>query len=253
MIKATNLQKTFGGVTAVDGVSLSLDRGVAGFLGPNGAGKSTTMRMLAGYLVADAGQASIGGHDIVSDRQAAQALIGYLPEAAGGFANLTVREFLIYCGECRSLWGPALTQAIDSASEMVDVTSALDRKMMALSKGWRQRAWFAQALLHDPPVLIMDEPTDGLDPNQKDHMRTLIRSLAPTKTILLSTHILEEAEEICDRAIIIANGKIVADDVPAALVDERGRLATAFRRLTGTHGSGDISRPEASVPKAGHP
>lgn len=232
MIEASNLYKSFGDTVAVDGLSMSLGAGVTGFLGPNGAGKSTTMRMLTGFLAPDRGEVSICGHDLSQHRRNAQAAIGYLPEAAGGYGALTVREFLSYAGECRGLWGRALAGAVDRAVGLVDAGSAIDRRLSTLSKGWRQRAWFAQALLHDPPVLIMDEPTDGLDPNQKDHMRYLIRRLAPEKCILLSTHILEEAEEVCDRAIIIDRGRIVADDQPAALTDDRGRLAAAFRRVT---------------------
>ena len=136
------------------------------------------------------------------------------------------------CGESRGFWGHQLDRIIEEVAVTVALQEALDRRMLTLSKGWRQRAWFAQALLHNPPVLILDEPTDGLDPNQKDHIRELIRKFALDKTILLSTHVLEEAEEICNRVIILNNGRIVADETPKALADEKGRLATAFRRLT---------------------
>ena len=232
MIEAKALVKRFGPVAAVDRVSLSVGPGeVVGFLGLNGAGKSTTMRLLAGALAPDAGMARICGHDMASDPRAGQACLGYLPEAAAGFGQLTAREFLAYCGECRGFWGARLRAAVARAAEAAHLEPALDRKMKTLSKGWRQRAWLAQAVLHDPPVLILDEPTDGLDPSQKDHVRDLIRASAKDKAIIISTHILEEAEEVCDRAVVIAGGRVVADRARADLVDERGRMAGAFRRL----------------------
>ena len=232
MIQATNLTKSFSNLKAVDDVSMALEKGVTGFLGPNGAGKSTTMRLLCGYMVPDLGSVFICDHDVIAAPRLAQACIGYLPEAAGGFNHLTVREFLMLCGESRGFWGHQLDKIIEEVAVTVALQEALERRMLTLSKGWRQRAWFAQALLHNPPVLILDEPTDGLDPNQKDHIRELIRKFALDKTILLSTHVLEEAEEICNRVIILNNGRIVADETPKALADEKGRLATAFRRLT---------------------
>ena len=232
MIQTTKLTKSFGNIKAVDDVSMTLEKGVTGFLGPNGAGKSTTMRLLCGYLAPDQGSVFICGHDVIAAPRLAQACIGYLPEAAGGFNHLTVREFLMLCGEARGFRGRKLDQIIEEIAVIVALKKALDRRMLTLSKGWRQRAWFAQAVLHSPPVLILDEPTDGLDPNQKDHIRELIRNFALDKTILLSTHVLEEAEEICNRVIIINNGRIVADERPDVLADERGRLATSFRRLT---------------------
>ena len=196
MIEAQNLRKQFGTVTAVDQVSFNADAGkVIGFLGTNGAGKSTTMRLLTGYLDADAGHVRILGYDIAADRLKAQSLIGYLPEAAAGFSQLTVQEFLTFAGEARGLRGDVLRRAMEKTIADIDLQPAIDRKLAELSKGWRQRAWFAQALIHDPPVLIMDEPTDGLDPIQKDKVRQLIRSIATEKTIIISSHILEEAEE----------------------------------------------------------
>ncbi len=233
MIKAISLQKKFRNLIAVNNISFTIELGtVVGFLGPNGAGKSTTMRILAGFYQADAGTASICGYDVFKNRFDAQACLGYLPEAPGGFQVLTVREFLVYCGESRGVWGHQLEVAINRVTELIDLGLALDKKIATLSKGWRQRAWLAQAILHDPPALILDEPTDGLDPNQKEHIRTLIRSICPEKAIILSTHILEEAEEICDRAIIINKGKIVADDTPRNLGDANGRIAQSFRALT---------------------
>jgi len=236
LVEAEKLTRSFGGLVAAKDVCFQIAQGsVVGFLGPNGAGKSTTMRLLTGYLQPDGGTANIAGYDITGETLKARAQLGYLPEAATGFPNLTVREFLKYCGECRGLWGRSLTIAIEQVCDETKLTASLNQTMRTLSKGWRQRAWFAQALLHNPPVLILDEPTDGLDPSQKDHVRELILSIAPRKAILFSTHILEEAEEICDRVIIIANGQIVADDTPANLSGGEGRLAPAFRRLTQPH------------------
>ena len=233
LVEAKNLTRSFGDLVAVKDVSFEIEQGsVVGFLGPNGAGKSTTMRLLTGYLQPDSGTANIAGYDITKETLRARVKLGYLPEAATGFPNLTVREFLKYCGECRGWWGRDLRAAIDRVCDETKLTAALNQRIRTLSKGWRQRAWFAQAMLHNPPVLILDEPTDGLDPNQKSHVRQLIKSIAPHKAIILSTHILEEAEEICDRVIIIADGQIVADDTPKELSDRKGRLAPAFLRLT---------------------
>ena len=229
-------------MVAVDQVSFNIEPGqVVGFLGANGAGKSTTMRLLTGYLTADSGVARIAGHDIVKERKRAQSLIGYLPEAANGFPQLTVREFLAFTGEARGIWGRDLNKAIDQVAEKIDLGPSMHRKILELSKGWRQRAWLAQALLHDPMVLILDEPTDGLDPNQKDIVRQLIREVSKNKAIILSSHILEEAEEICDRVIVIAEGRIVTDRPVSELLDSRGRLSTAFKQLTSpqTFSSGD--------------
>ena len=234
MIEAENLTKRFGTKVAVNDVSFTIGAGdVVGFLGPNGAGKSTTMRLLTGFLDADSGVARLHGDDVRSARQAAQSQIGYLPEAAGGFPNLTVREFLVFCGESRGLRGGSMDDAISRTSDLISLDSALDSAMKSLSKGWRQRAWLAQAIIHDPPILILDEPTDGLDPIQKLQVRQLIKAISPKKAIILSTHILEEAEEICNRAIVIADGRIVADDTPGNLADDGGRISAAFIELAG--------------------
>lgn len=233
LVEAKKMTRSLGSLVAVKDVSFEIKQGsVVGFLGPNGAGKSTTMRLLTGYLQSDSGTASIAGFDISADTLRARAQLGYLPEAATGFPNLTVREFLKYCGECRGWWGKDLEIAIDRVCDETKLTASLNQTIRTLSKGWRQRAWFAQAMLHNPPVLILDEPTDGLDPNQKSHVRNLIRSIAQHKAILFSTHILEEAEEICDRVIIIANGQIVADGTPKKLSGREGRLAPVFQSLT---------------------
>ena len=233
MIEAEHLLKRFGSITAVNDVSFRVMPGeVVGFLGANGAGKSTTMRLLTGSLLADSGKAQLNGHNIANNRQAAQQLIGYLPESASGFPHLTVKDFLTFAGEARGLWGKVLSRAIGIVSEQVDLQPALHRRMSELSKGWRQRAWFAQAMLHDPPILILDEPTDGLDPNQKDKTRALIRDVSREKAIIFSSHILEEAEELCERVVIITDGRIVFDGPTREIADDRGRLAPAFRRLT---------------------
>ena len=233
MIEARQLSKRFGAKLAVDGVSFRVEAGsIVGFLGPNGAGKSTTLRLLTGYLQADSGSAEVAGYDVATRTAAARARLGYLPEAAAGFGNLTVREFLIFCAEARGLRGQAGAQAVDAVAGDTALRPALDLKIRTLSKGWRQRAWFAQALLHDPPVLILDEPTDGLDPNQKAHVRDYMRGIAAQKAVIFSTHILEEAEEVCDRVIVIDRGRILADAPTAELADGKGRLAPAFRDLT---------------------
>ncbi len=242
---------SFGGVQVVRDVSFAVEPGtVVGFLGPNGAGKTTTLRMLTGYLQPQSGRASICGFDVRKQTRLAQQHFGYLPEAATGFGNLTVREFLTFCAEARGFRGAAVGAAISRVCERIDVRDALGVLMRTLSKGWRQRAWFAQALLHDPPVLMLDEPTDGLDPNQKRQIRALIRHAMGDKCILLSTHILEEAEEVCQRAIIVAHGRIVADDSTANLLDAGGRLGEAFYRFTvpepaaGAHAADSHSRAD---------
>ncbi|MGI9301209.1 MAG: ABC transporter ATP-binding protein [Gammaproteobacteria bacterium] len=238
MIEAQNLSMRFGEHEAIPDLTFSIKPGtVVGFLGPNGAGKTTTMRLLTGFYTPASGTARICGYDIRRKRRRAQKCFGYLPEAAGGFANLTAREFLTVCAQARGIRRASRHSRIERVANMTALTPALDRRMKTLSKGWRQRAWFAQTLLHDPPVLILDEPTDGLDPNQKRLVRALIRALAPDKAILLSTHILEEAEEVCDRAIIIAGGRKVADDTPANLADAKGRLSATFHDLTGSAGT----------------
>ena len=234
MIEAIGLTMRFGRRTVVDRVSFRVARGeLCAFLGRNGVGKTTTMRLLAGVLRPVAGSARIDGHEVVSERCAAAASIGFLPEAAAGFPRLTVGEFLRFCGEARGLAGRRLGEAIDRVTERVHARPARDAPMGELSKGWRQRAWLAQALLHDPPVLILDEPTDGLDPVERRHVRALLEDLSLDKAVLLSTHVLEEAEAIATRVVLVARGRIVADDAPGGLADERGRLAPAFHRLAG--------------------
>mgnify|MGYP003957128201 FL=1 len=233
MLEIENLSKSFGDIQAVNKLSLKLESdSVVGFLGPNGAGKTTTMRMVSGYLLPDSGSVRICGSDIVRQTQAAQMSLGYLPEAPNGFGRLTVYEFLVFCGHARRLSGRPLENAIDQACDRVELGPALSRPLAQLSKGWRQRAWLAQAILHEPRVLVLDEPTDGLDPNQKELVRRLVRKMKVGRTIVLSTHILEEAEELCDRVVVINHGQLIADASLADLVDSSGRLGTQFRKLT---------------------
>ena len=233
VLEITNLSKSFHHVQAVSQVSLNFEPdSVVGFLGPNGAGKTTTMRMVCGYLIPDQGRVRVCGHDVATERREAQMKLGYLPEAPSGFGRLTVNEFLTFCGQTRGLSRQALRHAIDRTCQRVNLGEVLSRPLAELSKGWRQRAWLAQAILHEPEVLVLDEPTDGLDPNQKELVRALVREMTPGRTIVLSTHILEEAEELCDRAVVIDRGVIVEDAKIDRLVDPSGRLATRFRELT---------------------
>ena len=241
MIEALELTMRFGRRTVVDRLSFRVGRGeLCAFLGRNGAGKTTTMRLLAGVLRPTEGSARIDGRDVLAERRAVAASIGFLPEAAAGFSRLTVGEFLRFCAESRGFSGRFLHAAIDRVTERVHARDARDALLGELSKGWRQRAWLAQALLHDPPVLILDEPTDGLDPTERRHVRALLEDVARDRAVLLSTHVLEEAEETASRVIVIARGRIVADDAPAGLVDAHGRLAPAFHRLAGGPEDGHV-------------
>ena len=230
MIKIENLVKEFGAKRAVDGVSFAVERGeVLGFLGPNGAGKSTTMRMITGYFPPSSGRVAVGGHDVVEAPLEAKRLIGYLPEAAPSYPDMTVQGFLSFAAELRGLDGDARKRAVGRAVERCFLGSVLHQSIDTLSKGYKHRTCLAQALVHDPEVLILDEPTDGLDPNQKHEIRNLIRELGKTKAIIFSTHILEEVDAVCSRAIIIDRGRIVASGTP----DELGRpLDEVFRRIT---------------------
>jgi ABC-2 type transport system ATP-binding protein len=218
MIKIENLVKTFGPKRAVDGISFSVERGeVLGFLGPNGAGKSTTMRMITGFMPASSGTVSVGGHDVEDSPLEAKRLIGYLPENAAAYPDMTVHGFLGFAAEMRGLHGEARKKALARVVERCFLGSVLHQSIDTLSKGYRHRTCLAQALIHDPEVLIMDEPTDGLDPNQKHEVRNLIRELGKTKAIVFSTHILEEVDAACSRAIIIDRGRIVANGTPEEL------------------------------------
>ena len=218
MIEATGLRKTFGGFVAVDGLDLEVRPGeVLGFLGPNGAGKSTSMRMITGYLEPTAGRVTVGGIDVASDPVRTKAQIGYLPESAPGYGELTVQEFLRFSAEIRGLRGRAKRGGVERAIGRCFLERVRHQTVATLSKGFRHRTCLAQSMVHDPPVLVMDEPTDGLDPNQKHEIRTLIRAMGADKAIVFSTHILEEVEAVCDRAILIDRGRLVADGTPDAL------------------------------------
>ncbi len=231
MIEIAGLTKRFGPFTAVAELSLRVAKGeVLGFLGPNGAGKSTTMKMITGYLAPDAGHARILGHDIENDTLAAQEKIGYLPEGAPAYGDMTARQFLRFIAEIRGFVGGAANLRVDEAVSKTELAPVLDQPIETLSKGFKRRVGLAQAILHDPPVLIMDEPTDGLDPNQKHAVRALIRAMAPEKAIIVSTHLLEEVEAICTRAVIIDRGRIVADGTPSALL-ARSRYHNAVTLL----------------------
>jgi ABC-2 type transport system ATP-binding protein len=218
MISVENLTKAFGAKIAVNNVSFRVERGeVLGFLGPNGAGKSTTMRMITGFIPASDGKISVGGFDVVNDPIAARRLIGYLPENAPVYVDMTVRSFLSFCAELSGLRSRARKQAVERVVEMCFLESVLDQSVDTLSKGYRHRTCFAQAIIHDPDILVLDEPTDGLDPNQKHEIRQLIRRMGERKAIIFSTHILEEVEAVCSRAIVIDRGRIVANGTPDEL------------------------------------
>ena len=227
LIESEGLTKRFGGFTAVDSVSFEVARGeVVGFLGPNGAGKSTTMRMLAGFMTPSAGTARIRGHDVQKRPVQAKAALGFLPEGAPTYPEMQVEDFLRFCARVRG------GGDVDGAMEATELDGVRLQPIETLSKGFRRRVGLAAALLHNPEVLILDEPTDGLDPNQKHEVRELIRRMAPHKAILISTHILEEVEAVCTRAIIIARGRILADAPPAALTGDGRSLEAVFRALT---------------------
>ena len=212
LIEAKDLHKRFGDIVAVDGISLEVARGeVLGFLGPNGAGKSTTMKMITGFLEPDAGSARIAGIDMFDDPKAAKAKLGYLPEGAPSYGDMTSRAFLAFIAAIRGYDRDEAKKRVAIAVERAGLNSVLEQTIDTLSKGYKRRVAIAQAILHDPQVLIMDEPTDGLDPNQKHQVRKLIGEMAQEKAIIVSTHILEEVEAVCSRAIIINRGRIVAD------------------------------------------
>ncbi len=218
MIKTQNLTKRYGGILAVDDLTFTVAPGeVLGFLGANGAGKSTTMRMIAGFIAPSAGTVSVCGHDIGAAPVAAKACMGYLPEGAPTYGEMTVGEFLDFVADVRGLKGARRRGRRDVVIDRLALGPVADQVIETLSKGFRRRVGLAQALIHDPQVLILDEPTDGLDPNQKHEVRRLINELSKDKLVVVSTHILEEVHEVCTRAIIIANGRIVADETPAAL------------------------------------
>ena len=229
MIEISNITKRFGALTAVDDISFSVGRGeVLGFLGPNGAGKSTTMKMATGFLTPDRGTIRIGGVDIAANPVEVKRWIGYLPEGAPLYGEMTTRGFLQFISGIRGFKGAEADRRIESVVEKVSLESVLQMPIDTLSKGFKRRVGLAQAILHDPQILILDEPTDGLDPNQKHEVRSLIRGMSADKVIVLSTHILEEVDAVCTRATIIANGRIVSDGTPEELL-RRSRMHNALR------------------------
>lgn len=229
MLTVNELHKNFGPITAVRGISFELAKGdVLGFLGPNGAGKSTTMRMITGFLPPSGGTAFIDGIDIRTQAVAARRLTGYLPENAPVYRDSSVQDFLHFIAEIRGFRGAERHRRVDRIMEICKLINVRHQSVDTLSKGYRQRVCFAQAILHDPPLLIMDEPTDGLDPNQKAIVRQMIRDMAASKAIIISTHILEEVEAVCNRALIISHGRIVAQGTP----DDLKRRSATFGAVT---------------------
>ncbi|QOJ01873.1 MAG: ABC transporter ATP-binding protein [Phycisphaeraceae bacterium] len=267
MIVTRALTKQFGPILAVDRLDLTVATGeVLGFLGPNGAGKSTTMKMITGFLTPTSGTASVRGHDVSKEPLAVKSRIGYLPEGAPLYADMTAAGFLRFIAQVRGLSGRRAQECVDRAVELTQLKGVLRQPIETLSKGFKRRVGLAQAILHDPEVLILDEPTDGLDPNQKHQVRQLIREMAAAggKAIVLSTHILEEVEAVCSRAIIVAKGRIVADGTPAQL-QARSRYHNAvtltvqapasaleeLARLPGVAGVEDLSPPKDAGGVAG--
>ena len=236
MIEISHLTKKFDQFVAVDDLSFSVREGeVLGFLGPNGAGKSTTMKVITGFLSPSSGSVAIDGHDISKAALDAKRLIGYLPEGAPSYGDMTTTEFLRFIAQIRGFRGAEIEQKIDQVINEVALQSVRNQSIETLSKGFKRRVGLAQAIMHDPKVLILDEPTDGLDPNQKHHVRALIKRLATDKIVIISTHILEEVTAVCSRALIIANGKIVADGTPAELESKSQYHQAISVTLTDSH------------------
>ena len=227
MIECQELTKQFGPLLAVDNLSFQVSPGeVLCFLGPNGAGKTTTMRIIAGFLSPTSGRALVCGFDVETQSTAAKRKIGYLPEGAPSYPEMTARSFLEFIADTRELKGALRQARLDEVFGLLHLEPVLEQTIDTLSKGYRRRVGLAQAILHDPEVLILDEPTDGLDPNQKHEVRQLINRMSASKTIIISTHLLEEVDAVCNRAIIIAGGRILADDTPANL-EARSRFHNA--------------------------
>jgi ABC-2 type transport system ATP-binding protein len=240
MIKVDNLVKIFGSKHAVDGISFTVARGeVLGFLGPNGAGKSTSMRMITGFIPPTSGSVTVGGFDISEHPIEARRLIGYLPENAPAYTDMTVGGFLSFAAEIRGLRGEARNKAVKRVVEMCFLENVYHQSVETLSKGYRHRTCFAQSIIHDPEVLVLDEPTDGLDPNQKFEVRNLIRRMGEKKAIIFSTHILEEVDAVCSRAMIIDRGKVVANGTPAELRQKSDWAGAVTARL-GNVGKADV-------------
>jgi ABC-2 type transport system ATP-binding protein len=251
MLEIRNLVKHFGPLVAVDGVSFTVPRGeVLGFLGPNGAGKSTTMKMITGFLAPTAGTAIVCGDDILTRPLAAKRHIGYLPEGAPAYPDMTVVEFLNFIARIRGYRGYEAKARVGRVVEMIHIGEVLNQPIETLSKGFRRRVGVAQALLHEPPVLILDEPTDGLDPNQKHEMRNIIGAMRSEKAIIISTHLLEEVEAVCSRAIIIARGRVLADGTPGELA-ARSRSHNAVRVAIAPEAEGTLKAALALLPVVG--
>ena len=235
MIEISHLSKRYGPLKAVDDISLNVEPGeVLGFLGPNGAGKSTTMKLITGFLAPTSGTVRVCGHDVQAEPLAAKSRMGYLPEGAPSYGEMSVRAFLEFIADVRGLSGDRRRSRLDDVIARLGLASVLEQVIETLSKGYKRRVGLAQALVHDPQVLILDEPTDGLDPNQKHDVRELINAMSKDKIIVISTHILEEVDAVCSRAIIIAAGRILADETPKALARRApsGRLDDVFRQIT---------------------
>ena len=231
LIEAKNLSKSFGAIRAVHAVSFAVDRGeVVGFLGPNGAGKSTTMKMLTGHLRADEGVAVIAGFDVADQAVQAKQHLGYSPEGAPAYGEMTVREFLRFAADLRGLTDPA--ESVRKTLELCRLNEVAAQTIDTLSKGYRMRVGFAQAVIHDPEVLILDEPTDGLDPNQKFEVRRILKEMAARKAVIVSTHILEEVGELCTRVIVIAKGEVRCDESRDKFLARGTDLNAVFRQLT---------------------
>ena len=238
MIDVQSLSKDYGSRRAISDISFKVERGeVLGFLGPNGAGKSTTMRMLTGFIPPTEGDVVISGFKIEENPIAVKRLVGYLPENAPSYSDMTVRGFLNFAAELRGFRGAERARAVERVVEMCFLGSVLHQSIETLSKGFRHRTCFAQSIIHDPAVLILDEPTDGLDPNQKHEVRTLIREMGEKKAIIFSTHILEEVEAVCSRAIIIDSGRIVANGTPAELKQKSAHAGAVTVRIANSEAS----------------
>lgn len=234
-IKIKSLTKSFGAIRAVRNVSFNVSHGeVLGFLGPNGAGKSTTMKMITGFLEPTSGTVEVDGHDVLENPLSVKRSIGYLPEGAPAYGEMTVKNFLNFIADIRQLSGAIRKKRLDEVIETINIGTVIDQSIETLSKGFKRRVGLAQAILHDPNILILDEPTDGLDPNQKHEVRNLIKKMSKEKAIIISTHILEEVDAVCTRAIIISSGKLLFDGTPTQLIakSDQSDIDHAFRNIT---------------------